>query len=216
MISCKRSIRLLAFLILAAAGLSLVSGCGDDDAVTNPDPEDPPKVTIQIVAIIASVSDGSNLLGGNIEVGNNITGTYTYDPAAVDENASATVGQYMHDSPPYGIFLDINGYVFKTDLSDVNFLVGLSDNHGTPPKDHYQLISYNNAEVLLNVSVGSISWQLDDPNAVKLTSTELTTEPPVLVGWTSDFGLTITGSHTTDSMRTYSIRAHVTEIAKVE
>lgn len=216
MISCKRSIRLLAFLVVAAAGLSIVSGCGDDDSVAKPDPEAPPTVTIELVAIIASVSDSDNLLGGNVEVGDLITGTYTYDPTTVDESTLATVGDYRHDSSPYGIFLDINGYEFKTDLNDVDFLVELLNDHGTAPKDAYLLRSYNNAHVYLGLSVGHISWQLDDPSAVKLTSTELTSEPPVLAGWTSTFGLTITGFQTNDTMKTFSIRGHVSEVAKVE
>ncbi len=216
MISCKRSIRLLAFLTIAAAGLSFVSGCGDDDSAVKPDPVDPPTVTIELVAIIASVSDGNNLLGGNIEVGNHITGTYTYDPTAEDENALATLGDYRHDSSPYGIFLDINGYKFETDLDNVDFLVELTNDHSTPPRDNYLLRSYNNADVLLNLSVDHISWQLDDPNAIKLTSTDLTSEPPVLAGWTSTFGLTITGFQTDDTFRTFSIRAHVSTVSKVE
>lgn len=216
MVSCKRSIRLLAFLILAAVGLSIVSGCGDDDSVVKAAPEEETDVTMQLVAVIATVSDSDNLLGGNIEVGDNILGTYTYDLTTVDDNTIVTVGDYRHDSSPYGIFLSINGIEFRTDLNNVDFLLELVNDHGVTPRDNYLLRSYNNAVVSINLSVDHISWQLDDPDAEALTSTDLTSEPPVLADWTSTFGLTITGFQTNDSAKTFMIRGHVSSVTKVE
>lgn len=203
----------LCFFLVAAAGFSIVSGCGDDDSA-DPQPQST-AVTMQILAVISDVDDANDVLGGAIVVGDTITGTYTYDTDTEDSNHAATVGDYRHTSSPYGIFLNINGYEFKTDLNDVDFLMELANDHGATPRDNYLLRSYNNAPAGLNVSVDHISWQLDDDTATALDSIDMPTNPPVLADWTSVFGLTISGFQTNNNMNTYMIRGHVAEVSKV-
>ena len=53
-----------------------------------------------------------------------------------------------------------------------------------------------------------ISWQLDDPTSVALSSEKLPILPPVLTDWQSTFGLTISSSSMNN---TFLIRAHVTD-----
>lgn len=172
-------------------------------------------VTMQLTATVETVDDRAGLLPGDIQPGDTITGTYTYDPTIEDSNSAETVGDYRHNSPPYGIFLEIQGHEFKTDLSNVDFLMELVNDHGTSPKDNYLLRSYNNAQLSPDVSVEHISWQLDDSGADALTSTELTTEPPVLSDWTSTFGISISGYQTDNEGNTFLIRGHVSEVSRV-
>jgi hypothetical protein len=171
---------------------------------------------MQLTAIISTVDDGYNLLGGSIEAGDTITGTYIYDSTVEDTNALPTVGDYRHSSSPYGIFLEINDIEFETDLSDVDFLVEIVNDHGTPTRDNYLLRSYNNEDMTVDVAVDHISWQLDDATATAISSIELTTSPPVLADWTSNFGLTITGYSISQSSQTFMIRGHVSDISKVQ
>jgi hypothetical protein len=208
--------RLLACLVLVGIGFLFVSGCGDDDTSTGPEQEDPTRITMQLTAVIATVDDGHNLLGGSIEVGDTITGTYVYDSTIEDTNAAPTVGDYWHSTSPYGIFLEINDIEFETDLSDVDFLVEIANNHGTPARDNYLLRSYNNEDMAPDVAVDHISWQLDDYTATAISSIELTTSPPVLADWTSNYGITINGYLISDDTQTFYIRGHVSEIAKVQ
>lgn len=208
--------RLLACLVFVGIGFLLASGCGDDDTPAGPGPEDPTRITMQLTAIIETVDDGYNLLGGSIGVGDTITGTYIYDSTIEDTNASPTVGDYRHSSSPYGIFLEINDIEFETDLSDVDFLVEIVNDHGTPTRDNYLLRSYNNEDMTVDVAVDHISWQLDDDTATAISSIELTTSPPVLADWTSNFGLTITGYSISQSSQTFMIRGHVSDISKVQ
>lgn len=199
--------------LMLSAVVALI-GCGDDDKGPT-SPADTGDVTIQLTAMIESVHDDTGMLPGAIQPGAAITGTFTYDPEAEDNSPLATVGDYRFRAAPYGIFLEIQGYQFKTELNDVDFLVQVVNNHGTPPRDNYLLRSYNNAPVMTNLAVEHISWQLDNPNADALTSTDLTREPPVLADWTSTFGLSINGYRIDDPSGTFMIRGHVTQIARV-
>lgn len=169
-------------------------------------------ITIKITAEVAYVDDIGNTLDGAIEVGDIMTGHYTYESTTPDTNSLPTVGDYQHDTSPYGISLEVNGLVFETDPDDVDFLVEICNDHGLPtPTDNYLLRSYNNLPLPGGRIVEHISWQLDDPTATALSSDTLPTAPPVLEDWQSVFGLTITGSDPDDPFGFgYFIRAHVT------
>ena len=138
-------------------------------------------ITIELTAEIAEVDDISGLLEGNVNVGDTITGSYTYDSTTLDSSPSETVGSYWHFSSPYGISLSVGGFVFQTDLDNVNFGIGILNNHNG--RDSYAFGSLNNLPLSNGVWVEHISWQLDDYTATALSSTDLPTTPPVLEDW---------------------------------
>jgi hypothetical protein len=149
-------------------------------------------ISIDITATVNYVSDYMNLLDGAINVGDLITGTYTYESTTVDLYPQVdTLGAYWHDTPPYGISLNTGGFVFRTDPTDVRFLVELGNDRPTG-KDFYLLRSYNNAPLSDELVVDHIAWQLDDSTQTVLSSDALPTVPPILDDW-GQFGLTITG-----------------------
>ena len=215
MISQKGRLCLLAYLVSASIGFLVMCGCGDDTS-TGPREEDPTRITMQLTAIVSTVDDPSSVLGGLVEVGDTITGTYTYDSTTEDTYPDTTVGRYSHSSAPYGMFLEIDGYEFKTDLNDVDFLVEIWNNSGSPAYDFYVVRSYNNAPLTLNVAVEYIFWQLEDETATAVSSTELTTSPPDLADWTSIWGLTVEGYSMVDPWPAFMFRAQVSEISKVQ
>lgn len=216
MISGNGRFRLFACLVFLGIGFLFVAGCGDDDTSTGPGKEDPTRITMELTAVISTVDDIYNILVGQIDVGDTIRGTYVYDSTIEDSNPLLTVGDYWHYSSPYGIFLEVQGLEFETDLSDVEFIVEIANDHGGTPRDNYLLRSYNNEDLTFNVAVDHISWQLDDSDATAISSIELTTSPPVLADWTSNFGLTISGSSKSEPLHTYVIRGHVSDISKVD
>jgi hypothetical protein len=169
-------------------------------------------ITINITAQVETVEDPDNILGGAINVGDTITGTYTYDPTTADSNAAPTVGDYQHTSSPCGITVNAGGFVFRTDPSNVRFIVEICNDHGTPTaRDNYLLRSYNNLPLSNGALVEHIAWQLDDPTATALSSEALPTTPPILTHWESIFGLTLTGHDPGDPTGSdYFVRAHVT------
>ncbi len=149
-------------------------------------------ITIEITAVVDSVDDQGNYLEGQIEVGDIITGTYTYESTTPDSNPSSYIGHYWHYDPPAGISLMVGGFDFRTDPGNIEFLIGIV-NDGTSGDDSYWLISYNNLPLSNGTLVDSIGWQLNDPTGNALSSTDLPTTPPVLDDWQSIVGLRLEG-----------------------
>jgi len=150
-------------------------------------------ITINLTAEVTQVDDISGLLEGNVNVGDTITGSYTYDSTTPDSNPSETVGDYRYFSAPYGVTLSAGGFVFKTDPSSVYFCVEVGNNHLYQTWDHYLFRSYNNLTLSNGVLVDVIDWQLYDDSGTALLSDELPTTPPILEQWQSYvYGLRIT------------------------
>jgi len=149
-------------------------------------------IEINITAEIAYIGDLDGLLNGQLGVGDILSGSYIYDSATPDSQPSApAVGDYWHYSSPYGISLSGGGFTFQTDPDNVEFIVEIVNNN--PYDDGYLLLSYNNLPLYDNVSVGHISWQLDDSTGTALSSDALPTTPPVLEDWDLDWGIRIRG-----------------------
>jgi hypothetical protein len=106
------------------------------------DPAGP--VCIGINANVSAVDDPGGYLGGAIKVGDVVKGEYVYDSTASDTNSLPTVGDYNSTTIPYGITLNVEGLVFRTDPGNVNFLVEIANDHGSTPRDNYLIRSYNN------------------------------------------------------------------------
>ena len=168
-------------------------------------------ITVNITAEVALVVDWDEMLGGAINVGDTITGTYTYDSATSDSNPLPTVGDYWHSSPPNGITVNAGGFVFETDPSNVSFVVEIVNDHGSPPMDNHLLRSYNNLPLSNGALVDEIAWQLDDASATALSSDALPAVPPTLGDWESTWGLTLMGSDPDPwGFDHFAVRAHVT------
>lgn len=150
-------------------------------------------ITIEITAEITGMDDRDGLLEGMVNVGDIITGSYTYDPSTEDSNPLETVGNYHHYSPPCGISLTAGGFVFQTNTENVNFLVVIGNNHMYSSWDNYGVGSYNNLMLYNGVYINLVSWGLQDSSGTALSSDALPTLPPVLEDW--DYNqLTIEGS----------------------
>ena len=167
-------------------------------------------VEISLVAETRYVDDSAGLLEGRIQVGDLITGSYVYDSATPDSKpSSATVGDYWHYGAPYGIFLSVGGFDFRTDPDNVMFLLEICNDHGGLYRDNYLLRSYNNLPLYEDVPVSEIHWQLDDSSGTALSSDALPVIPPLLSDWESVYGLSMGGS------RTYTVRADVISVEVV-
>jgi len=169
-------------------------------------------VRVSITAVVETVDDPGQLLGGTIHPGDSISGVYTYGIGARDTNSLRNVGDYQYTSSPYGIRIDAGGFIFQTDPQNVNFLLEVVNNlSGT---DNYLLRSYNNSSLSNGSPVDHIAWQLDDPTQTALKSDALPKTAPILANWQSIFGLTLEGQDP-NSGSFYFVRAHVTEARRI-
>ena len=140
-------------------------------------------VEIAITATINYVRDDGNRLEGNIHVNDIIMGTYTYEPATLDTNPSLQVGDYQHYASPYGMFLTVGGFEFKTNPANTNFLVEIVNNNAGI--DGYLVRSYSNLPLSNGAGVDIISWQLADYSCTALSTDVLPVTAPVLTAWPS-------------------------------
>jgi hypothetical protein len=138
-------------------------------------------------------------------------------PVDREANPLPTVGDYWHDTLPFGVSLEVGGLHFRTDPADVAFLMELGDDHYG--QDHYLFHSYNN---VFDVSAppdpssyvdNMISWQLNDPTGTAISSAKLPLFPPNLADWQSWYGLTISSDNFSDD--NFFVRAHVTSVQLV-
>jgi hypothetical protein len=160
------------------------------------------------IAFTAKVTDASSPQVADeafgVKRGQKLTGTYTYNIDAVDENDSPNVGDYHFTTAPYGVtVMKSNKMIAQTDPARVDFTLEVVNNLGEPQQDNYLLRSRNN--------IGGpemISWQLDDSGAKALQTDSLPTAPPRLTDWHSDFGFQLSASRS-------HVRAIVTEAVKL-
>lgn len=155
-------------------------------------------ITINLTAEITEIGDGDNLLNGQLHVGDNLTGSYTYDSTTPDDNYATTVGDYWHYNPPCGISLSGGGFTFQTDPDDVRFLIEVCDNRYLN-EDSYLVNSYNNLPLYGDVLVNSIVWDFHDDSGTALSSDALPTTAPVLQNWLSTNELAIEGPRIQES-----------------
>jgi len=202
--------RLLA-LSLVALIVSALGSITPQPAVAASDSS----ITIALTATVETVDDSGNLLGGAIQPGDTITGTYTYNGATSNTNSLPYFGDYWHTTAPYGVSLKVDGLVFETDPQNVSFLVEIANNY--IGRDGYLIRSYNNRPLSNGVRVTHIAWYLDDPSGTALKSVDLPRTAPRLSNWQSTFGLALEGSNSSSPWDGYSffVRAHVTQAQKI-
>ena len=75
------------------------------------------------VTFAGRITDVDNSPFPGIAVDTPFTGSYTFNAAASDDNPMAQVGDYWHYAAPYGVTLTIAGHTFRTDPTNVQFLV---------------------------------------------------------------------------------------------
>jgi hypothetical protein len=150
-------------------------------------------IEIAIEAEVTAVSDSGNLLEGNVNVGDTITGSYKFDSDTPDSSPiDPIVGHYWHYSIPHGISLNVGDLLFQTTPSNVEFLV-LIVNNNSLGHDIYSIISYNNHIVDENLQVESISFALKDYSGQALIADDLPVLPPQIDDYKDENYLVIAG-----------------------
>jgi hypothetical protein len=164
-------------------------------------------ITIEITAEVDSVDDPYGWLEGQINPGDTITGTYTYDSLTVDSSPLDPIqGNYSHYGPPAGISLSVGGFEFQTDPADVEFHLAIRNDIQPGGEDIYAIVSYKNLALSNGTLVEDIYWQLYDPTGDALSSDALPTTAPSLPDWEQN-SLTLRGG---TRLEPFAVEAHVT------
>lgn len=117
------------------------------------------------------VDDQANLLGGAVQMGDILSGSYIYDLDAVDESSSTTFGKYQYTTAPYGMIAHVGGLTFQTEPSTsgpwgAGFAVQVIDN----TDDRLYVTSFSNKPLGANVYVEKIEIQLTDSSGYSFSS----------------------------------------------
>jgi hypothetical protein len=131
--------------------------------------------TLYFQAVVNAANDNKNVFGGDIAVGDTISGILRYDLSATDGNASPEIADYRYNSGQYGFFLNVESYKFESDTSNLNFLVELTNTQGTYITDNFTVNSYNNimSPKLFDYDEIVVSWQIEDTSKTALSNTDL-------------------------------------------
>jgi hypothetical protein len=144
-------------------------------------------ITINLTATVNLVQDPGNYLEGKITNGSTITGSYTYESTILDSTPDdPTVGHYWNYAQPAGVSLSLGGFEFKTDLDNVDFLVGIGNSNPGGGDDIYWFHSYNNIPLSNGASVNAIAWQLNNLAGSVFSSDALPVTTPILNQWQSN------------------------------
>jgi hypothetical protein len=164
----KRVVAMVAAVIVCTAGLARAG-----------------LVTIEITGEVTGLDDRDGLLGGDVTLGQEISGWYWYESSTPDSNPLVRVGDYYHYSAPYGMELHIGDLVFQTDPQNVRFLIEVVDSHLTPPLDGYLAISYDNLPLQEGLYIPLMAWELHDTSATALSNALLPTTAPDVSDWSA-------------------------------
>jgi hypothetical protein len=171
-------------------------------------------VTIFFTATVDQVRDFHYVL--NVKPGDTITGTYTYNAAAVNMSQTPGAGSYLNKTAPYGIHLDVGNTVIETDPQNVH--VGMYITNNLYGADSYMVSSKNNRPIPGLWDITALSWGVYDPTMTALKNVNLTKNPPTLSNWLqdADSGLEVQGVDLVpNSEYTLLLRAHVTSVRKI-
>lgn len=188
----KANFALLAFLTLPMLFAPLINTAS---AVN--------EISFYFTAHVVKLIDPDDLLGGAISVNDTVTGVLTYDLDTPADIVTPYSAFYQHDIPPYGIVATVNGLIFQTNFTDVDFHVNVVNDHtGHPPPypDGIVFHSYNNIFPIMlddlyepppppTLTDHHISWQIDNSSGTAISTLDLPTSFDLAL-WEQPFGLT--------------------------
>jgi hypothetical protein len=132
-------------------------------------------IRVDLHGEVTSVVDPAGLLGGQINVYDEITGFYRFDTSTLDTNPLITEGDYQQASAGCGISLNINGMLFASVTENMDFLIRVIND--TDSEDGYFMSSTLNVPTN-GLMVNSIRWQLEDGTGTALSSDALVAVTP--------------------------------------
>jgi hypothetical protein len=142
-------------------------------------------VVVRFTAELTGVRDDWGLLQGRINIGDTITGTYTYDTSIPDAYPNPSAARYEYYAPPSGISVQAGGFVSRSNPDNTYFFVEIEDDAhlvaGT--RDTFSSASENNLPFGSDVFVDKILLDFEDYSGHALSNDALPTVAPILTDW---------------------------------
>ena len=142
-------------------------------------------VIVEFTAEVSDVVDSYGFMQGIVNIGDIVTGTYTYDTSTPDSSPFLGIGRYEYYTPPSGIFIHVGGFKSKTDPDNTDFVVTTENDayliNGT--RDSFRLENNNNLPFGSDIIIDMISLYLGVHNGNALSSDALPTVAPVVADW---------------------------------
>jgi hypothetical protein len=195
MITLLRMLSIVALLTLASTG-------------TRPVHADP--VTVGFRGVVFYIEEFCCFnLPETINIGDTLTGYYTYSTDAVDTDPDPNIGAYAYSEHPVGIVTYLEEYTFRTDTANVWVSLTVTNN-GTfsgVVQDRYRYTSLGNTLTFGQFPTTRIQVDLGDSTATAVGDDSLPLYPPDLAEWGYFHGVTIYGDTWTIAARLFEIRA---------
>lgn len=142
-------------------------------------------VTFNVSATVREIYDNDNVLGNIINVGDSISGTYTFNTNTPDSDGTPEFGVYEHTpgSGNYGFNITIGNANLTTNTSTDMFNIIIGDANGVLSSDIYAVDDFGAQQPFVNNTVvDNMGIYMDDASASMVTGTNLTNQPPSLAG----------------------------------
>jgi hypothetical protein len=173
-------------------------------------------ITITFTATVIELNDWAHALG-NIQLGDTVTGTYTYNAAAVNLSQTPGTASYLHTTGSYGMRANIGGTVVETDPQNLYFYVFLANNWYE--RDIYSVVSANNRPLSGLYNVTSLAFGFYDNSQTALKNVKLPKTAPTLSDWQQSdetWGFHVKGQAIDpNSEYEFYLRARVTSVQKM-
>jgi len=138
-------------------------------------------VTFNVTAQVREIYDYDNVLGSTVNIGDSVTGSYTFNTNTPDMDPAPEYGRFEHvpGTGNYGFNISVANFNLKTDPNNDMFAITMADNPSW--SDYYFADQFGTQIPFINGSfVESMGLNIEDPSGSLITNVSLTGNPPSL------------------------------------
>jgi hypothetical protein len=168
-----------------------------------PNPASAKILTVNVGAYVAQVYDPSNVLGGQIAVGQAVSGAYSYETTVPNTGTGWQMGEengeYVQNPGQGRMSFSTGPFTFACDPASPSwgFRVGIHASYNVNYQDTFRIMSDGNKPVADGVNISLFFLDFSDYSGVALNSAALLTTAPSLVSFPNSavyiFGYSSTG-----------------------
>lgn len=155
-------------------------------------------VTVQVSATVTNVDDQGMILGGMVQPGTAVTGTYIFETSTVDADSHPEFGHYRHAPGIGGLDLSVAGFTIKTDPGATSGLFTV-DVINSQYDEGYHVVSHDNIQPLTNgAQIFDAGIHLHTSSATNVLSSDALPATPPEPAQFEERQLHVAGNHRGD------------------